>query len=146
MKTIHTARVISVGGRNGRVRSTNGCIRLPLTAFTTGSKNHREGTTNPEELFGAAYSSCFGALLELVAEQQQLELSPNFHVSSRVNLQQDSTSKFHLEVFLDCYLPNISEADATRLIHSAHKICPYSNAIRDNVKITLNLLSNEEVS
>lgn len=144
MKTIHTARVISMGGRNGRVRSDNGCIKLPLTAFAKLSKNRRQGT-NPEELFGAAYSSCFGALLELVAEKQQIELPPNFYVKSRISLQQDDTSKYHLDVSLDCFLPNISEADATQLIHTTHEICPYSNAIRDNVKITFNLLSNEEV-
>ena len=145
MKTIHTARVVSVGGRNGRVRSDNGYIKLPLTAFAKLSRNHRKGT-NPEELFGAAYSSCFGALLEVVAEQQQLDLQPNFQVTSRVSLQQDDTSKYHLDISLDCYLPNISEADATKLIHTAHEICPYTNAIRDNVKIRFNLLSNEEVS
>lgn len=145
MKTIHTARVVSVGGRNGRVRSDNGYIKLPLTAFAKLSRNKRKGT-NPEELFGAAYSSCFGALLELVAEQQQIDLQPDFQVTSRVSLQQDDTSKYHLDISLDCYLPNISEADATKLIHTAHEICPYTNAIRDNVKIRFNLLSNEEVS
>lgn len=143
MKVIHTARVISLGGKNGRVRSYNGCIQLPLSTFGTLGRNKREGT-NPEQLFGAAYSACFGALLELVAEQQQIELQSNFHVTSSVSLQQDDTKKYHLKVSLACYLPNISEADARQLIHKANEICPYSNAIRDKVQISFKLLSDEE--
>jgi len=144
MKTLHTARVVSMGGRNGRVRSDNGHIKLPLAAFNTLGRNRREGAS-PEQLFGAAYSACFGALLELVAEQQQIMLQPNFYVTSNVSLQQDEDSKYHIKVSLDCYLPNIYEADATQLIHTAHEMCPYSNALRNNVEINFNLLSNENI-
>lgn len=144
MKTIHTARVISMGGRNGRVRSDNGHIRLPLSAFSTLSRNRREGTS-PEQLFGAAYSACFGALLELVAEQQQIILQPNFYVTSHVSLQQDKANKYHLKISLDCYLPNISETEATQLIHKVHEMCPYSNALRNNVEIQFNLLADENI-
>ena len=143
MKTLHTAKVIAMGGRNGRVKSVNGCIQLPLATYDHLGRGKREGT-NPEQLFGAAYSACFGSLLELLAEQHEIELRPNFSVTSKVSLQRDATSKFHLKVALDCYLPDLTEAEATKLIYAANEICPYSNAMRDNVKIVFNWLSDEE--
>lgn len=143
METLHTARVVAMGGRNGRVRSDNGCIRLPLSSFGTLGGEHREGA-NPEQLFGAAYGSCFGALIQLVAEQQKIELSPDFSVTSIVSLQRDNFKKFHLKVILDCYLPHITEAEAANLIHTAHHICPYSNAMQNNVTVIFNWLSDDE--
>lgn len=143
MKTLHTAKVIAMGGRNGRVKAVNGCIQLPLTSYDYLGRGKREGT-NPEQLFGAAYSACFGSLLELLAQQQAIELQPNFSVTSKVSLQRDTSNKFHLEISLDCYLPDLSEAEATKLIYAANEICPYSNAMRNNVKIVINLLNDEE--
>lgn len=143
METLHTARVVAMGGRNGRVRSDNGCIRLPLSSFETIGERRREGT-NSEQLFGAAYGSCFGALLEIVAQQKKIELSPDFSVTSIISLQRDDFGKHHLKIILDCYLPHVSEAEAAKLIHSANHICPYSNAIQNNVTVVFNWLSDDE--
>lgn len=143
METLHTTRVIATGGRNGRVRSDNGFIRLPLSTFKTKAERHRKGT-NPEQLFGAAYGACFGALLQLVAEQQEIELPPDFSVTSIVSLQRDSYNKYRLTITLDCYLPNITEIEASSLIHTAHEICPYSNAIQNNVTTVFNWLNDED--
>jgi osmotically inducible protein OsmC len=43
-----------------------------------------------------------------------------------------------LAVELIVELPSIPDrAQAEDLVASAHKLCPYSNAIRDNVEVTL---------
>lgn len=143
MKTLHTARVIVMGGRNGRVESTSGCIRLPLSIYNGQSDASSKGT-NPERLFGAAFAASFGALLQSIAEQLDIYLSRNFSVTSLVSLQKDDFQKLHLKLRLDCYIPNVTEAQATKLIYSAYDICPYSNALKDNVVITFNWLSDEE--
>lgn len=143
METLHTARVVAMGGRYGRVLSDNGCLRLPLSSFKSIGERHREGT-NSEQLFGAAYGSCFGALLQLVAKRKKIELSLDFSVTSIVSLQRDDFGKHHLKIILDCYLPHISEEEAAKLIHGAHHICPYSNAMQNNVIVVFNWLNDDE--
>lgn len=143
METLHTARVVAMGGRNGRVRSDNGFIRLPLTSFENLGEKQRGGT-NSEQLFGAAYGSCFGSLIEKVAEQRKIELSPDFSVTSIVSLQRDVFGKHHLKITLDCYLPRITEAEAEKLIRSANHICPYSSAMQNNVTVVFNWINDDE--
>ena len=45
---------------------------------------------------------------------------------------------FELTVGLDVTLPDVTNADdAVALVKAAHAVCPYSNATRGNVEVTL---------
>jgi osmotically inducible protein OsmC len=40
-------------------------------------------------------------------------------------------------VALEGHLPGVSRDQATALMHAAHEVCPYSNATRGNIEVTL---------
>ena len=48
---------------------------------------------------------------------------------------------FGLEVALQVKVGGLSAADTQKLVETAHQICPYSNATRGNVHVTLETLS-----
>jgi Ohr subfamily peroxiredoxin len=55
---IYTAEATAVGGREGRVRSTDGALDLDLAIpKELGGPGGR--ATNPEQLFAAGYAACF---------------------------------------------------------------------------------------
>ena len=45
--------------------------------------------------------------------------------------------RFGLEVELRVRLPGLSRADAESLVAGAHEGCPYSNAVRGNIPVTI---------
>jgi lipoyl-dependent peroxiredoxin len=47
---------------------------------------------------------------------------------------------FGIEVKLDISIPGMDRAAAQDLINKAHLVCPYSNATRGNIDVTLNLV------
>jgi osmotically inducible protein OsmC len=58
--TSYTAHATTVAGRNGHVESSDGAIRIDLTMPKELGGAGKEGATNPEQLFAAGYSACFG--------------------------------------------------------------------------------------
>ncbi|MNT25216.1 Organic hydroperoxide resistance protein OhrA [compost metagenome] len=46
---------------------------------------------------------------------------------------------FGIEVQLDISLPGIERSVAEDLVKKAHVVCPYSNATRGNIDVTLNV-------
>jgi organic hydroperoxide reductase OsmC/OhrA len=47
---------------------------------------------------------------------------------------------FNIAVELEAELPGIDRALAEALVAKAHKVCPYSNATRGNVEVTLTVV------
>ncbi|SUB19173.1 General stress protein 17o [Pantoea agglomerans] len=41
---------------------------------------------------------------------------------------------------LNIHLPEMDEAEAQKLVDAAHIVCPYSNATRNNIDVTLNII------
>ena len=46
---------------------------------------------------------------------------------------------FGLDIDLSVEIAGLSEADAHALVETAHKVCPYSNATRNNVDVRLHV-------
>jgi osmotically inducible protein OsmC len=46
---------------------------------------------------------------------------------------------FGIEVQLDISLPGVERSVAEDLVKKAHVVCPYSNATRGNIDVTLNV-------
>lgn len=44
---------------------------------------------------------------------------------------------FDVAVELDVTLPSIDDEAAIEVVKAAHKVCPYSNATRGNIDVTL---------
>ncbi|WP_458115951.1 organic hydroperoxide resistance protein [Arthrobacter sp. D2-10] len=135
MNTIYTAEALATGaGRNGRTRTSDGHVDLELAtpAALGGSGNG----ANPEQLFAAGYAACFHSALQLVARQSKTELGDS-SVGAKVGLGSYDHGGFGLEVTLEVVIPNVPQDQAQAMADEAHQVCPYSNAIRGNVQVTI---------
>jgi osmotically inducible protein OsmC len=135
-KILYTATATASSGRDGRATSDDGTLDLAL-AVPRALGGPGGAGTNPEQLFAAGYSACFGSALKLVANQRKIAVG-QFQITARVSLAKGERG-FGLVVALDGHLPGVSREEATALMHAAHEVCPYSNAIRGNVEVTLGL-------
>lgn len=128
MKKLYTSTVTAIGGREGRVRSEDGVLDIPLAM-----PGVKKETTNPEQLFAAGYAACFDSALNLVAQQEKIKHGGS-EVTAHVTLNQD-TDGYSLSVKLDVLVRDVEMEVAQNLVDSAHKVCPYSRATKDNVSV-----------
>ena len=141
MKTLYTAEATTTGGRKGEVTSSTKAIDTKLSVpkeLGGEGGNH----TNPEELFAAGYSACYGSALQHVADKHKIDLG-DFSVTASVSLGKTEEDNFQLAVILDSYLPTVDIETGEKLVNEAHEVCPYSRATRDNIDVTLNILLDE---
>lgn len=138
MKTIFKSTATNTGGRDGHVKTKDGLIDLDVK-MPDGSGDIEKKYTNPEQLFAAAYATCFAGALEAVAEKKGIEDLGEFSVAATIAFKKEEEG-FYLEATLDSYLPTLDKDKGEDLINAAHKICPYSKATRDNITVHLNLL------
>jgi len=134
MDPIYTATVTASDGRSGRVQSDDGEIDLPLVMPSQLGGPGGDGT-NPEQLFAAGYSACFGSALQLVARKQKLRIS-EVKITARVSIYKHEGG-FKLGVVLEGEIPGLEEAQVSELMKAAHQVCPYSNATRGNMDVVL---------
>jgi len=127
-KTLYTARVHTVGGREGAARSSDGELDIKLSTPGT----NRPGT-NPEQLFAAGWSACFEGALGHAARQAGIQLPADTAVDAEVNLHLDDREGYSLSARLNVSLPGIADDLAQRLIDAAHQTCPYSKMTRGGI-------------
>lgn len=138
MQTIYTAVALASGdGRNGHATSEDGILDLDLRVPK--EMGGPGGATNPEQLFAAGYAACFHSALKLVAGRDNLDVSGT-EVSASVGIGALDGGGFGLAVELDVLVPQLEKADAEALVARAHEVCPYSNATRGNIEVTLTVV------
>ncbi|MER7178706.1 organic hydroperoxide resistance protein [Streptomyces hyaluromycini] len=136
MSTLYTTEALSTGdGRNGEVRTSDGVLD-ELLAVPKEMGGPGGDRTNPEQLFAAGYAACFHNGLRVIAGQQKVKLSEST-VRSTVSLIALDNGGFSLEVALAAHLPGLEQATADQLVETTHQVCPYSNATRGNISVTL---------
>ncbi|PRB72768.1 organic hydroperoxide resistance protein [Arthrobacter sp. MYb213] len=137
MESLYTAESLSTGhGREGRVKTADGKLDLNLTPPT---ELGGSGTgTNPEQLFAAGYAACFHSALHSVARSRKIKIEDS-SVGGRVHLHRDGDSGFKLSVELEVVIPEMDHAQAQELADAAHQVCPYSNATRGNIDVTVSV-------
>lgn len=133
-KTLYTAHVHTVGGRDGAARSSDD--QLDVKLGTPGTK--RPGT-NPEQLFAAGWSACFEGALARAAGEKGLKLPTDTAVDAEVDLNLDDKEGFSLGARLKVSLPGLDQSTAQALIERAHAICPYSKMTRDGIAASVAL-------
>ncbi|MER8017621.1 organic hydroperoxide resistance protein [Streptomyces griseoluteus] len=134
MDALYTAVATATHGREGRAVSSDGRIDLPL-AMPVELGGDGQGS-NPEQLFAAGYAACFGSALGLVGRQAKVDVS-DAAVTAEVGIGKEGEG-FGLKVTLRVELPDTVDAETGRkLVETAHQVCPYSNATRGNVEVTL---------
>ena len=140
MNVVYTAESLATGaGRNGHVRSTDGRIDLDL-AIPREMGGNGEGA-NPEQLFAAGYAACFHSALQMVAREAKAKLGDS-SVGAKVGIGQIEGGGFGLEVALEVVVPELPHDEAQQLADRAHQVCPYSNATRGNVEVTVTVIDD----
>ena len=129
-KVIYTARTHTTGGRDGASRSDDGKLDVRHSPPAGGGPG-----TNPEQLFAAGYSACFIGALKAVAARRKQAMPADVAVDAGPMGQ-----VFGVAVRLAVSLPGMDRAEAQALIEAAHQVCPYSNATRGNIDVTLSLV------
>jgi Ohr subfamily peroxiredoxin len=95
------------------------------------------GGTNPEQLFAVGYAACFESALGAVARRRRLDAG-DVAIDSKVMLLPGEDRTYKLAVALAVSLPSVEDPEeAVDLVRAAHKVCPYSNATRGNIDVTL---------
>ncbi len=135
MEALYTAVATSVGGRSGHVKSSDGIIDLEVRP-PAGMGGPAGKYANPELLFAAGYSACFGSALAHVALQRKLPHLDS-SVTARVSIGRNDAGGFQLAVEMDVEIKGVDQPTANDLVQMAHQVCPYSNATRGNVEVTL---------
>jgi Ohr subfamily peroxiredoxin len=132
---IYTAHAHVTGGRiAGHGEGDSG---LAVDLRTPTEMGGEGGGTNPEELFAVGYAACFESALGLIARRARQEIG-EVSVESSVHLIPVEDRSLALGVELDVTLPDVHDpAVAADLVRSAHRVCPYSNATRGNIEVTL---------
>ncbi|MDQ0425649.1 organic hydroperoxide resistance protein [Cellulomonas iranensis] len=139
MSVVYTAVATATGeGREGHTRSSDGLLDLDLAVPR--EMGGAGGATNPEQLFAAGYSACFHSALKSVARRDKVTFTDSA-VTAEVGIGPNGEGGFGLEVTLHVELGGIDQAVAERLVEAAHQVCPYSNATRGNVPVTLEVVT-----
>ena len=137
MDTLYTAEALATGeGRNGHVTTTDGRFDLDL-AIPREMGGSGEGA-NPEQLFAAGYAACFHSALQGVARAQKVKIA-NSTVGGRVSIGSNGNGGFGLAVQLEVVIPELEHDQAQALADAAHQVCPYSNATRGNIEVTISV-------
>jgi lipoyl-dependent peroxiredoxin len=134
-KILYTAKANVTGGRDGRAISSDQVLDVRLA--TPRELGGAGGTgTNPEQLFAAGYSACFLSALKLVAGKAKVALPADSNITGTVGIGPVATG-FALKVQLEISVPGLPREQVQELVNQAHQVCPYSNATRGNIDVTL---------
>jgi lipoyl-dependent peroxiredoxin len=137
MTPLYTATATATSGREGKVFSDDETIDLPLSMPKGLGGPGTPKTTNPEQLFAAGYSACFGSALKLVAGKQKLDASKTT-ITAKVSIGSDGGG-FGLAVELIGADPAMPKEQLHSLMEAAHQVCPYSKATRGNIDVKLSV-------
>lgn len=137
MESLYTTTAVATGdGRNGHVATIDGHLDTPVrTPKELGGTGE---ATNPEQLFAAGYAACFHSALKLVAAQAKADTTDS-EVVADVSLGALADGGFGLVAHLEISLPEVDRETAEALVDRAHQVCPYSNATRGNMQVTLSV-------
>ncbi|KSW30293.1 organic hydroperoxide resistance protein [Cellulomonas sp. B6] len=139
MTAVYTAVATATGeGREGHTRTSDGLLDLDLAVPR--ELGGPGGGTNPEQLFAAGWSACFHSALKSVARRDKVTFTDSA-VTAEIGIGPNGEGGFGLEATLHVELGGIDQAGAERLVEAAHQVCPYSNATRGNVPVTLEVVT-----
>lgn len=138
-KVVYRAKAKATGGRDGRATSSDNVLDVKL-----GVPKEMGGAggevTNPEQLFAAGYSACFLGAMKFVASRDKIAIPKDAWIEGEVGIG-PIPEGFGIEAQLNIHLEGMDKSEAQKLVDAAHIVCPYSNATRNNIDVTLNIIN-----
>jgi osmotically inducible protein OsmC len=137
MKILYTTQATATGGREGSAKTADGVLDVVLSTPKEMGGSGGPGT-NPEQLFACGYSACFLGALKFVAGKAKIQIPADATVTGKVSFgPRDDEKGFGIEVELIIHVPGMEAAAVRELVDQAHIVCPYSDATRGNIPVTL---------
>jgi Ohr subfamily peroxiredoxin len=137
MTHLYSTEALATGaGRDGHVAVADSDLARDL-AGPTAMGGSGKGA-NPEQLFAAGYAACFHSALQLVARQRKVQVEGS-SVGARVSIGPTEAGGFALAVELEVVIPELDHETAQSLADAAHQVCPYSDATRGNIPVTVSV-------
>jgi len=133
-KVVYTGKTLTIGGREGTSRSSDGRLDIKLTSPGAAGKG-----TNPEQLFAAGWSACFIGAMNKAAAGRKLRLPADTSIDAEVDLGLTDGS-YLLQARLNISVPGMDRETAEIIADAAHQICPYSKATRGNIDVKIVVL------
>lgn len=133
-KVLYTAKAHTTGGRDGQSVTDDGLLNVKLTPPK--AMGGAGTATNPEQLFAAGYSACFMGAMKHVAGMKKIAVPADASIDAEVDIGPIAAG-FGIAARLTVSLPGMDRAAAEDLVNTAHKVCPYSNATRGNIDVTI---------
>ena len=137
-KILYTAHATSTGGRAGTSKSDDGALDVRLTT-PKGLGGDGAPGTNPEQMFAAGYSACFIGAMKAVAGKQKIKLPDDTSINASVAIG-PIPQGFGIQVWMKINVPGMDKAQVQQIVDAAHQVCPYSNATRGNVDVSLEVV------
>lgn len=137
-KVLYETQATATGGRDGRAVTSDGLLDVRIVPPR--ELGGAGGATNPEQLFAAGYAACFLSAIKAVAGRQKIAVSPEASVAATVGIGTPASGTgYGLQARLQVSLPGLEPAVAQGLVDAAHRVCPYSNATRGNIRVDVAL-------
>lgn len=136
VNVIYRTSATATGGRDGTARSDDGSVDVKLVVPKEMGGPGGDGA-NPEKLFAAGYAACFLGAMKAVSDKVGVKVPADATVTAQVGFGPREEGGYGITADLTATLPGVDHADAERLIHAAHEVCPYSNATRGNLDVGL---------
>jgi Ohr subfamily peroxiredoxin len=134
-KVLYTATATATGGRTGTATSSDGKLKVDLSTPRELGGAGGDGT-NPEQMFAAGYAACFIGAMKAVGARQKLKVPDDVSITADVGIG-PIPAGFGIQVAMRISLPGMERPAAEALVAAAHQVCPYSNATRGNIDVTL---------
>ncbi|GAA4372004.1 organic hydroperoxide resistance protein [Hymenobacter koreensis] len=141
IEKVFTAQAKAKGGRDGQITTSNDVLNVPLSTPREMGGPGKAGATNPEQLFAAAYASCFEGALGVAARQASVKLD-GVTVEALIGFGKAEDGGYGISADLHINIPGVEQGQAEDLVAAAHQICPYSRATRGNIEVNLNTTTN----
>lgn len=123
---------------NGMLSFTSG--GFPNAPVTWASRTEdSNGMTSPEELIAAAHSSCYAMAFTYLLTEGGHKPS-DLNVVAKVGLEPKAEGGFAVTtsaLTVRGHVPSLDQAQFAELAAQAEQACPVSNALRNNVTITV---------
>lgn len=132
MKALYTTTAVSTGGRSGEVKVENSALGYKMSP--PAEMGGIEPGVNPEQLFAAGYSACFGSAIQHVIRVRKLKI-PVPDVQLTVGIDKDESGGYFLSAEIVGIFTGVDQATADDVMNEAHMVCPYSKATRGNIQV-----------
>lgn len=138
-RSANTEWVGDLAAGSGTVSFDSGAIGNSPVTWASRTETS-DGKTSPEELIAAAHSSCYAMALSHTLTQAGHK--PNdLHVTAKVGLEPKSGGGVEVTssaLTVRGHVPSLTQDAFEDLANQAELGCPVSNALRNNLRITVN--------